>query len=78
MASMDAELFLTDEQRKHFEVTAAELFASSVTDETPAPVAMTYQLLQRTDRELLNSWQQEEFERIYRELERRVKSVKKR
>ena len=78
VASMDAELFLNDEQRKHFEVAAEELSALPAPDETPTPVYMAYQLLQRTDRELLNPWQQEEFERIHRELERQVKLVKKR
>lgn len=78
VASIDAELFLTDEQRKHFETNFAELLTPPATNEVPAPVYMAYQLLQRTDRELLNSWQQEEFERIHRELERKVKIVEKR
>ena len=78
VASMDAELFLSDEQRKHFETTFAELSASSATDEVPAPVYMAHQLFQRTDRELLSPWQQEEFERIYRELESELKFVEKR
>ena len=76
--SMDTELFLNREQRKHFETTVAELPIPPATNEVPAPVYMAYQLLQRTDRELLNPWQQEEFERIHRELERQVKLVKKR
>ena len=78
VASMDAELFLSDEQRKYFETTFAELSASSATDEVPAPVYMAHQLFQRTDRELLSPWQQEEFERIYRELESELKFVEKR
>ena len=78
VASMDAELFLNDEQRKHFETTFAELSASSATDEVPAPVYMAHQLFQRTNRELLSPWQQEEFERIYRELESELKFVEKR
>ena len=78
VASMDAELFLSDEQRKHFETTFAELSASSATDEVPAPVYMAHQLFQRTDRELLSPWQQEEFERIYRKLESELKFVEKR
>ena len=73
VASVDAELFLNDKQRKHFEAIAAELFASSVTDETPAPVYMISQLFQQTDHELLSPWQRKEFERIYRELETGVK-----
>ena len=77
VASMDAELFLSDEQRKHFETTFAELSTSSATDEVPAPVYMAYQLFQQTDHELLSPWQREEFERIHRELEREVKFVEK-
>ena len=76
--SMDTELFLNREQRKHFEMAVAELPIPPAANEVPAPVYMAYQLLQRTDRELLNPWQQEEFERIHRELERQVKLVKKR
>ena len=78
VSSMDAELFLSDEQRKHFETTFAELSTSSATDEVPAPVYMAYQLFQQTDHELLSPWQREEFERIHRELEREVKFVEKR
>ena len=78
VASMDAELFLSDEQRKHFETTAEELFALPVPNDLSAPVYMAHQLFQRTDHELLSPWQREEFERIHRELERQVKFVKKR
>ena len=78
VASMDAELFLSDEQQKHFETTFAELSTSSATDEVPAPVYMAHQLFQRTDRELLSPWQREEFERIYRKLESELKFVEKR
>ena len=73
VASMDAELFLSDEQRKHFEMVAEELFALSAPDEVLAPVDIAYQLCQRTDYELLSPWQREEFEKIHRELERKVK-----
>ena len=78
VASMDAELFLSDEQRKHFEMAAEELFALSAPDEVLAPVYIAYQLCQRTDYELLSPWQREEFERIHRELERKVKFSEKR
>ena len=78
VASMDAELFLSDEQRKHFETTFAELFTPPATDEIPAPVYMAHQFFQRTDHELLSPWQREEFERIHRELERQVKFGEKR
>ena len=77
VASMDAELFLSDEQRKHFETTFAELSTSSATDEVPAPVYMAYQLFQQTDHELLSPWQREEFERIHRELEAKSNSSKR-
>ena len=73
VASMDTELFLSDEQRKHFEIAAEELLALSTPDEVLAPVYIAYQLCQRTDHELLSPWQQEEFEKIHRELEKRVK-----
>ena len=78
VASMDAELFLSDEQRKHFETTAEELSALPVPNDVSAPVYMAHQLFQRTDQGLLSPWQQEEFERIHRELEREVKFVEKR
>ena len=73
VASMDAELFLNDEQRKHFEIAAEKLSALPAPDEAPAPVYMAYQLFQRTDHGLLSAWQRKEFERIHRELETRVK-----
>ena len=73
VASMDAELLLSDEQRKHFEMAAEELFAVHAPDEVLAPVDIAYQLCQRTDYELLSPWQREEFEKIHRELERKVK-----
>ena len=73
VASIDAELFLTDEQRKHFEIAAEELSALPVPDKTPTPVYMISQLFQQTDHELLSPWQRKEFDRIYRELETRVK-----
>ena len=78
VASMDAELLLSNEQRKHFETTAEELSALPVPNEIPAPVYMAHQFFQRTDHELLSPWQREEFERIHRELERRVKFGEKR
>ena len=78
VASMDAELFLSDVQRKHFETAVAELSTSPATDEIAAPVYIAYQLFQRTDHELLSPWQREEFERIHRELEREVKFGEKR
>ena len=64
VASIDAQLFLSDEQRKHFEMVAEELSALSAPDETPAPVYMVHQLFQRTDHALLSPWQRKEFERI--------------
>ena len=64
VVSIDAHLFLSDEQRKHFEMVAEELPALSAPDETPAPVYMVHQLFQRTDHGLLSSWQRKEFERI--------------
>ena len=70
VASIDTTLFLSDEQRKHFETTAAELFISPMTDEAPVPAYMVYQLFQRVDHEILSPWQREEFERIHRELDR--------
>ena len=73
VASIDAELFLTDEQRKHFESTAEELFTLPAPDKTPTPVYMISQLFQQTDHELLSPWQRKEFDRIYRELETGVK-----
>ena len=78
VASMDAELFLSDDQRKHFEMVAEELFALHAPDEVLAPVDIAYQLCQRTDYELLSPWQREEFEKIHRELERKVKFSEKR
>ena len=78
VASMDTELFLSNEQRKHFERAAEELLDLSTPDEVPAPVYIAYQLCQRTDHELLSPWQQEEFERIHRELETRVKFIEAR
>ena len=78
VASMDAKLFLSDVQRKHFETTVAELSTPSAPNEVPAPVYMAHQLFQRTDHGLLNPWQQKEFERIHRELEREVKFGEKR
>ena len=78
VASIDAQLFLSDEQRKHFEMAAEELSALSAPDEAPAPVYIAYQLCQRTDHELLSPWQREEFEKIHRELERKVKFSEKR
>ena len=64
VASIDAQLFLSDEQRKHFEMVAEELSALPAPDETPAPVYMVHQLFQRTDHALLSLWQRKEFERI--------------
>ena len=64
VASLDAHLFLSDEQRKHFEMVAEELFALHAPDEAPAPVYMVHQLFQRTDHALLSPWQRKEFERI--------------
>ena len=78
VASMDTELFLSDEQRNHFEATFAELSTSLATDEVQAPVYVAYQLSQRIDHGLLSPWQREEFERIHRELERKVKFSEKR
>ena len=78
VASIDAQLFLSDEQRKHFERAAEELFALFAPDEVPALVYIAYQLCQRTDHELLSPWQREEFEKIHRELERKVKFSEKR
>ena len=78
VASMDAELFLSDDQRKNFEMVAEELFALHAPDEVLAPVDIAYQLCQRTDHELLSPWQREEFEKIHRELERKVKFSEKR
>ena len=78
VASMDAELFLNNEQRKHFEMVAEELFALSAPDKVLEPVYIAYQLCQRTDHELLSPWQREEFERIHRKLETRVKFSEKR
>ena len=77
VASMDAYLFLSDEQRKHFEMAAEELFTLPAPDEVLAPY-MVHQLFQRTDHGLLSPWQREEFERIHRELEREVKFGEKR
>ena len=64
VASIDLQLFLSDEQRKHFEMAAEELLALSALDETPASVYTVHQLFERTDHELLSPWQREEFERI--------------
>lgn len=64
VASIDLQLFLSDEQRKHFEIVAEELSALSAPDETPTTVYMVHQLFQRTDHGLLSPWQQKEFERI--------------
>lgn len=77
VASIDTTLFLSDEQRKYFEMAAAELSISPTTDKASAPVYLVYQLFQRTDRELLSPWQREEFERIYRELEREIRFAEK-
>ena len=78
VASIDAQLFLSDEQRKHFETAAEELFVLPAPDEVLAPAYMAYQLFQRIDHELLSPWQREGFERIHRELEREVKFREKR
>ena len=78
VASIDTQLFLSDEQRKHFEIAAEELLAVSMPDEVPAPVYIAYQLCQRTDHELLSPWQRKEFERIHGELETRVKFIENR
>jgi hypothetical protein len=64
VASIDAHLFLSDEQWKHFEMVAEELSALPAPDEAPAPVYMVHQLFQRTDHALLSPWQRKEFERI--------------
>ncbi len=64
VASIDAHLFLSDEQWKHFEMVAEELSALPAPDEVPAPVYMIHQLFQRTDHALLSPWQRKEFERI--------------
>ena len=64
VASIDLQLFLSDEQRKHFEMVAEELFAVHAPDEVLTPVYMVSQLFQRTDHELLSPWQRKEFERI--------------
>ena len=64
VTSIDAHLFLSDEQWKHFEMVVEELSALSAPDEAPAPVYMVHQLFQRTDHRLLSPWQREEFERI--------------
>ena len=77
VASMDTELFLSDGQRKHFETTAEEVLDLPMPDEVSAPVYMVYQLFQRTDHELLSPQQREEFERIYREIEREVRFAEK-
>ena len=64
VASIDAHLFLSDEQRKHFEMVAEELSAPSAPDKVLAPDYMVSQLFQRTDHGLLSPWQRKEFERI--------------
>ena len=66
VASVDAALFLSNEQRKHFEMVVEELFALPAPDEVRAPVYMAHQLFQRIDHKLLSPWQREEFERIRR------------
>lgn len=57
VACMDTQLILDDTQRKQLETTAADLTVDRL--KTDASQDMFYQLLQRTNHEMLSPWQQE-------------------
>ena len=57
VASLGTQLLLDDTQRKQLETTAAELTVDLL--KTDASQDMFYQLLQRTNHEMLSPWQQE-------------------
>ena len=57
VASLGTQLILEDTQRKQLETTAAELTVGPL--KTDAARDMFYQLLQRTNHEMLSTWQQE-------------------
>ncbi len=57
VASLGTSLVLDDTQRKRLETTAAELTVDLL--KTDALPSLFYQLLQRTDHEMLSPWQQE-------------------
>ena len=57
VASLGTQLVLDDTQRKQLETTAADLTVDRL--KTDASQDMFYQLLQRTNHEILSSWQQE-------------------
>ena len=57
VASLGTQLILDDTQRKQLETTAAELTVDLL--KTDASRDMFYQLLQRTNHEMLSPWQQE-------------------
>ena len=57
VASLSTQLILDDTQRKQLETTAAELTVDQL--KTDAAPDMFYQLLQRTNHEMLSPWQQE-------------------
>ncbi len=59
VASLGTPLVLNDTQRKQLETTASELTVDLL--KTDALPSMFYQLLQRTDHEMLSPWQQEVF-----------------
>jgi len=59
VASLDSILLLDENQRQHFEATAAKLPAPPASDRVPAPVRMFTQLSEQTDSEILSPWQQE-------------------
>ena len=57
VASLETQLILDDTQRKQLETTAAKLAVDPL--KTDAALDMFYQLLQRTNHEMLSPWQQE-------------------
>ena len=57
VANLGTQLILDDTQRKQLETAAAELTVDLL--KTDALPSMFYQLLQRTDQEILSPWQQE-------------------
>ena len=68
VASLGTQLILDDTQRKKLETTAAELTVDLW--KTDAARDMFYQLLQRTDQEILSPWQQETLTSMHAGFER--------
>ncbi|MAF11020.1 hypothetical protein CMK11_11280 [Candidatus Poribacteria bacterium] len=67
-ACVDSHLLLADDQRQRVEAIAAELAVPSEMDGVPSTPFVLYDLAQRTDRELLSPWQQDQLQAMGREL----------